>query len=100
MIAHPAGPRHAEEVHHAGAPDRPRTAAEVLTLAPNVWPHNTVRGDDGVVSIAGVAVTDIAAEFGTPVFVIDEADFRSRCQEIARAFGGGERVHYAAKSFL
>ena len=100
MIAHPAGPRHAEEVHHAGAPDRPRTAAEVLTLAPNVWPHNTVRGDDGVVSIAGVAVTDIAAEFGTPVFVIDEADFRSRCQEIARAFGGGEHVHYAAKSFL
>ena len=70
MIAHPAGPRHAEEVHHAGAPDRPRTAAEVLTLAPNVWPHNTVRGDDGVVSIAGVPVTDIAAEFG------DEPDVR------------------------
>ena len=37
MIAHPADPRHAEEVHHGGAPDRPRTAAEVLTLAPNVW---------------------------------------------------------------
>ena len=64
MIAHPAGPRHAEEVHHAGAPDRPRTAAEVLTLFPNVWPHNTVRGDDGVVSIAGVAVTAAALSMG------------------------------------
>jgi diaminopimelate decarboxylase len=72
----------------------------VLKLAPNVWPRNTVRGDDGVVSIAGVPVTDIAAEFGTPVFVIDEDDFRSRCRAIATAFGGGDNVHYAAKAFL
>ena len=46
------------------------------------------------------SVTDIAAEFGTPVFVIDEDDFRSRCREIAAAFGGGEYVRYAAKAFL
>ncbi|WP_197497247.1 diaminopimelate decarboxylase [Mycobacterium sp. 852013-51886_SCH5428379] len=72
----------------------------MLTLAPNVWPRNARRGDDGVVSIAGVAVTDIAAEFGTPVFIIDEDDFRSRCREIAAAFGGGEHVRYAAKAFL
>ena len=39
-------------------------------LAPNVWPRNTVRGDDGVVTIAGVPLTDIAAEFGTPVFAV------------------------------
>ena len=100
MIAHPAGPRHAEEIHHGGAPPRPQSPADVLMLAPNVWPHNTVRGGDGVVSIAGVSVTDIATEFGTPVFVVDEDDFRSRCHEIAAAFGGGEYVHYAAKAFL
>ncbi len=100
MNAHPAGPRHAEEIHHGGAPPRPQSAADVLELAPNVWPRNAVRGDDGVVSIAGVPVTDIAAEFGTPVFVIDEDDFRSRCREIAAAFGGGEYVRYAAKAFL
>ena len=79
---------------------RPLSAAEILLLAPNVWPRNTVRGDDGVVSIAGVPVADIAAEFGTPLFVIDEDDFRSRCREIAAAFGGGENVRYAAKAFL
>lgn len=100
MIAHPAGPRHAEEVHHAGAPDRPQTAAEVAALAPNVWPRNAVRRDDGVATIAGVPVSDIAAQYGTPVFVIDEDDFRARCRQISAAFGGGDHVRYAAKAFL
>ncbi|ART68836.1 diaminopimelate decarboxylase [Mycobacterium dioxanotrophicus] len=100
MSAHPAGPRHADEIHHPGAPARPQTPEEVLLLAPNVWPRNLVRGADGVVSVAGVTVTDLAAEFGTPLFVIDEDDFRSRCRDIAAAFGGGEYVHYATKAFL
>ena len=100
MIAHPAGPRHADEVHHGAAPDRPLDAADALRLAPNVWPRNAVRGDDGVVSIAGVAVTEIAAEFGTPAFVIDEDDFRARCRDISTAFGSGAHVRYAAKAFL
>ena len=51
-------------------------------------------------SIAGVSVTELAAEYGTPLFVIDEDDFRGRCREIAAAFGGGRNVHYAAKAFL
>ena len=100
MSVHPAGPRHAEEIHHEDAPPRPQNAADVLTLAPNVWPRNTVRGDDGQVRIAGVPVTDLVGEYGTPLFVIDEADFRSRCREMAEAFGGGHNVHYAAKAFL
>ncbi|MCV7064990.1 diaminopimelate decarboxylase [Mycolicibacterium farcinogenes] len=100
MNAHPAGPRHAEEIHHPGAPEKPQSPEEILLLAPKVWPRNLVRGDDGVVSIAGVSVTDLAAEYGTPLFVIDEDDFRSRCREIAAAFGGGDYVHYAAKAFL
>jgi diaminopimelate decarboxylase len=65
-----------------------------------VWPRNLIRGHDGVVRIAGVTVTDLAREYGTPLFVIDEDDFRSRCREMAEAFGGGTNVHYAAKSFL
>lgn len=100
MNAHPAGPRHAEEIQHSGAPLRPHTSAEVLTLAPNVWPRSLVRGADGEVSIAGVTVTELAAEYGTPLFVIDEDDFRTRCREIAAAFGGGHNVHYASKAFL
>jgi diaminopimelate decarboxylase len=72
----------------------------MLTLAPNVWPRNAVRGADGTVSIAGVPVTALAQEYGTPLFVIDEDDFRSRCRDMAEAFGGGEHVRYAAKAFL
>lgn len=100
MNAHPAGPRHADEIHHGGAPQQPHTAADALSLAPNVWPRNLVRRDDGEVSIAGVSVTGLAAEYGTPLFVIDEDDFRARCREIAAAFGGGHNVHYAGKAFL
>lgn len=100
MNVHPAGPRHAEEIHHDGLPPRPQTSQELLELASNVWPRNTVRESDGQVSIAGVKVTDLAAEYGTPLFVVDEDDFRSRCREIAQAFGGGDHVHYAAKAFL
>ncbi|WP_199255405.1 diaminopimelate decarboxylase [Mycolicibacterium mengxianglii] len=100
MNAHPAGPRHAEEIQHGGAPAKPQSSAEVLQLAPNVWPRNCVRGDDGMVSIAGVPISDLAAEYGTPLFVIDEEDFRFRCREIASAFGGGDYVRYAAKAFL
>jgi diaminopimelate decarboxylase len=98
--AHPAGPRHAEELHHTGAPARPQSVPELLNLAPNVWPRNAARSADGEVAIAGVPVTQLAEEYGTPLFVIDEDDFRSRCRDIAAAFGGGEYVRYAAKAFL
>jgi diaminopimelate decarboxylase len=97
---HPAGPRHADEARHTGSPPRPQSADELLRLAPNVWPRNMVRDECGATSIAGVALTDLAREYGTPLFVIDEDDFRSRCKEIASAFGGGRNVSYAAKAFL
>ncbi|MCV7185311.1 diaminopimelate decarboxylase [Mycolicibacterium murale] len=72
----------------------------MMQLAPNVWPRNASRDSNGMVSVAGVSVADLAAEFGTPLFVIDEDDFRGRCREIASAFGGGDHVHYASKAFL
>ncbi|GBG39805.1 diaminopimelate decarboxylase [Mycobacterium montefiorense] len=90
-------------VHSAGttdSPPRPQSPEELLLLAPNVWPRNMVRNDDGIAVIAGIPVTDLAQQYGTPLFVIDEDDFRARCKEIAAAFGGGTNVHYAAKAFL
>ena len=45
-------------------------------------------------------MTRLAHEYGTPLFVIDEDDFRSRCRDLASAFGGGRNVYYAAKAFL
>ncbi|WP_080795447.1 diaminopimelate decarboxylase [Corynebacterium pacaense] len=69
-------------------------------LPAHVWPRNAVRQEDGVVTIAGVPLPDLAEEFGTPLFVVDEDDFRSRCRDMADAFGGPDRVHYASKAFL
>jgi diaminopimelate decarboxylase len=97
---HPAGPRHAEEIRHTDSPPRPQSPEDLLLLAPNVWPRNMVRSVAGEAVIAGNPVTALAQEYGTPLFVVDEDDFRSRCREIAAAFGGGTNVHYAAKAFL
>ncbi|MBK1785822.1 diaminopimelate decarboxylase [Prauserella cavernicola] len=101
MCAHPAGPRHAEVYPHvdqAGFP--PSSAAELDKLYPKVWPRNTYRAPDGVVRIAGVDVRELARTYGTPLFVVDEADFKARCAEYAEAFDDPALVHYASKAFL
>lgn len=76
------------------------SAEQFNELPAHVWPRNAVRQEDGVVTVAGVPLPEVAEEYGTPVFVVDEDDFRSRCQDMARAFGGPDRVHYASKAFL
>ncbi|MFD6353268.1 diaminopimelate decarboxylase [Nocardia tengchongensis] len=100
MSAHPAGPRHADIPHAPTLAERPSAPAQMIELPANVWPRNASRDADGVVRLAGVPVHELAAEYGTPVFVIDEDDFRSRCRDMVRAFGDGSRVHYASKAFL
>ncbi|UGT39402.1 diaminopimelate decarboxylase [Nocardia yamanashiensis] len=100
MSAHPAGPRHADIPHAPGLPERPADPKQMIELPANVWPRNASRDQDGVVLFAGVPVHELAAEYGTPLFVIDEDDFRSRCRDMVRAFGEGSRVHYASKAFL
>ena len=52
-----------------------------------------------MLTIGGMDVRDLAAEFGTPLFACDEADFRQRCGEFREAFGAGAAVFYAAKAF-
>jgi diaminopimelate decarboxylase len=53
----------------------------------------------GDLSIAGVSVRDVAARFGTPVFIYDEDHLRARCHEAVSAFGS-DAVVYASKAFL
>ncbi|MFF2552360.1 diaminopimelate decarboxylase [Nocardia sp. NPDC058058] len=100
MSAHPAGPRHADIPPAQNLPERPENSQQMITLPANVWPRNASRDADGVVRLAGVPVHELAAEFATPLFVIDEDDFRSRCRDMVSAFGEGSRVHYASKAFL
>ena len=54
---------------------------------------------DGALAIGGCSVGDVAAEFGTPVFIYDEQHLRTRCRQAVAAFGPGRAV-YATKAFL
>jgi diaminopimelate decarboxylase len=49
--------------------------------------------------VGGVALREIAAEYGTPAHVIDEQDVRQACRAYRAAFPGGE-IAYAGKAFL
>ncbi len=98
-VAHPAGPRHADVLP---ADHPPAPPANLNDLDQEIWPRSAVRRD-GVLMLGGVDVRELAAEFGTPVFVTDEEDVRSRAREYLEVFGTDEEgrggVFYAAKAF-
>jgi diaminopimelate decarboxylase len=75
----------------------------VSALDPAVWPRSAEVDDAGRISVGGLAVTELAERFGTPLYVLDENDFRSRCREWRAAFAefpNGANVYYAGKAFL
>jgi len=108
MRAHPAGPRHGDMVSALGAPAAPADSESLHELSPVVWPINVARGsgdnlDQRSLEVAGLDVRDIADEFGTPLYVLDEGDFRSRAAAFREAYENDEipgKVYYAGKAFL
>jgi len=94
-VAHPAGPLHASVLP---ADHPPAPPADLHRLDPVIWPATAVRAA-GVLTIGGADVRELAAEHGTPLFVLDEDDFRGRCRDYRDAFGPGAAVFYAAKAF-
>ena len=68
-------------------------------IAKHLLPDTAVIGADGVMSIGGCSLLDVAKQFGTPVFVYDEEHLRARCHEAVAAFGE-QRVIYATKAFF
>ncbi|MDQ1463680.1 MAG: diaminopimelate decarboxylase [Actinomycetota bacterium] len=97
MHTHEAGALHADVRDLGTQPTR--APADLNALAPSVWSSNVIRSDAGVLTVAGVAATDIAKDFGTPAYVVDEDDFRARCRAWLDAFPGAD-VFYAGKAFL
>ena len=68
-----------------------------------LWPESTTRDADGCMRIGGIRLTDLAAEFGTPLYVFDEQTLRSRANRIASAMATSyprSRVLYAGKAYL
>ncbi|MFC5926517.1 diaminopimelate decarboxylase [Micromonospora vulcania] len=97
MRAHEAGALHGD-IGSRG-PTWLRTPEDVNALLPSLWPRTVARGADGALTVAGLSVRDLAAEFGTPVYVLDEDDLRSRCRDFRAAFPT-EDIYYAGKAFL
>ena len=71
------------------------------------WSAGVERVADGSVAVAGVGVHELAARFGTPLYVLDEADLRGRARAYREAFeaafaevGAEVDVYYAGKAFL
>ncbi|MEV6839444.1 diaminopimelate decarboxylase [Streptomyces sp. NPDC051133] len=75
----------------------PATAVTAADLS--VWPASTTEPRQGRLAVGGVPLADLADRFGTPVYVLDEAEVRDRCRTYHDAFPDAE-VLYAAKAFL
>jgi diaminopimelate decarboxylase len=72
-------------------------------LDPALWPITTHTDDEGRLCVGGRALTEIADEFGTPAYVIDEEDFRFRARSYRKAFQNlkpGIEIVYAGKALL
>jgi diaminopimelate decarboxylase len=77
-------------------------AEGVSDIDVSLYPDNTSIDANGRLVIGGRAVAEIAAEFGTPAFIVDEAALRARAQEFLTAFRDrhvDSTVLFASKSF-
>jgi diaminopimelate decarboxylase len=67
-------------------------------LQRDLLPRTSSVDEKGHLHVGGVDVLELAEEFGTPLFVYDEAHLRHSCREAVEAWGDG--VAYATKAFL
>jgi diaminopimelate decarboxylase len=54
---------------------------------------------DGALQLGGVDVAELVERYGTPLYVLDENEFRARARRYRQLFPQA-RIHYAAKAFL
>src|SRR5674536_164542 len=94
-------------VSWARAAGRGRSGADVTDLDSAVWPMSVSRSAEGVLAIGGTDAHALSAEYGTPQWVVDEADFRARATAFRESFeaafaplGVAVDVYYAGKAFL
>ncbi|MBT8161098.1 MULTISPECIES: diaminopimelate decarboxylase [Arthrobacter] len=89
------------------APEWLAVPGDVNALHAPLWAEGVNRDDAGELTIDGITASELKAQFGTPLFVMSESDFRSRARAFKEAFDsafedicGGVDVYYAGKSFL
>lgn len=71
--------------------------------AGDLFPDTAVATESGHLAVGGCDVVELAAEFGTPLYVYDEASIRARARAyraaLERSYGGASLVCYAAKAY-
>jgi diaminopimelate decarboxylase len=65
----------------------------------SVWPASARRAAHADLTVGGVSLTEAADRFGTPLYLLDEAEVRARCRAYTAAFPDADIV-YAAKAFV
>ncbi|WP_022888410.1 diaminopimelate decarboxylase [Agromyces italicus] len=88
-------------------PPGPPVPDDVNGLVPQVWPRSAHRDAVGRIVVGGLDAASLVARFGTPLYVVDEAEVRERARRTREAFEGAARgagtdvtVYYAGKAFL
>jgi len=69
----------------------------------SLFPLTAEVNSQGHLVIGGCDSAELAAEFGTPLYIFDEFSLSSKCAEFKTEFGGrypGTGVIYAAKAFM
>ncbi|MEV6430218.1 diaminopimelate decarboxylase [Nocardia sp. NPDC051463] len=64
-----------------------------------IWPRDTHYDDAGRITVGGVALADIADQYGTPTYVLAEREVRQRCRAYRAAFPAAE-IYYAGKALM
>ncbi|HEY7347802.1 MAG TPA: diaminopimelate decarboxylase [Ktedonobacterales bacterium] len=69
----------------------------------HLWPDTIAVDEVGRLSVAGVPLASLAREYGTPLYLFDEATIRSQCRAFRRAFASRwtqSAIAYASKAYL
>ena len=89
------------------APSWLKEPKDINAIAPGIWPKSFKRDSEGNIEVGGVAVGDLVAQFGSPLYVLDKKEFFDRANEIISSFskaaeshGTKAKIYYAGKAFL
>ncbi|WP_150460176.1 diaminopimelate decarboxylase [Nesterenkonia ebinurensis] len=91
---------------HPLAPEWLAARESTDDLEAKLFPADTARTTEGELTLGGIPVSELAASYGTPLYVVSENDFRARARGFREAFTAAFApdtevdVFYAGKAFL
>jgi diaminopimelate decarboxylase len=76
----------------------------MMVPAQQLWPDGASIDARGHLTIGGCDTVELARAYGTPLYVLDEATFRTSCRAyraaLARHYPAASNAHYASKALL